>query len=123
MSPAPDGQHDGMHATGLSWSVAASPRFGRGFGAILLLVALAAVAGAAETLPFLHPLFASHAVLQRGKAVPIWGWTKPGETVTVSMEGKTASATAGADGKWLAKFGPFTAGGPFTLTVAGAQTV
>ena len=73
--------------------------------------------------PFLHSLFSDNTVLQRDMQAPIWGWTKPGETVTVSMEGKTATATAGADGKWLAKLGPFSAGGPFTLTVAGAQTV
>ena len=73
--------------------------------------------------PFLHSLFSENTVLQRDMPVPVWGWTKPGETVTVSMEGKTASATAGADGKWLAKIGPFSAGGPFTLTVAGPQTV
>ena len=73
--------------------------------------------------PFLHSLFSENTVLQRDMPVPVWGWTKPGETVTVSLEGKTASATAGADGKWLAKIGPFSAGGPFTMTVAGSQTV
>ncbi len=69
--------------------------------------------------PFLHPLFTDNMVLQRGMADPIWGWTTPGQTVTVSMNGEKATATAGADGKWTAKIGPFQAGGPYTLTVEG----
>ncbi|HEX2949385.1 MAG TPA: sialate O-acetylesterase [Armatimonadota bacterium] len=73
--------------------------------------------------PFLHPLFCDNMVLQRDLADPIWGWTEAGKVVTVAMNGKTAKATADADGKWMAKIGPFKAGGPFTLTVSGSQTV
>ncbi len=73
--------------------------------------------------PFLHPLFTDNMVLQRGMADPVWGWAAPGESVSVSFHGKTAIAVAGRDGKWTAKVGPFAAGGPYTLTVAGAQTV
>ena len=67
--------------------------------------------------PFLHPLFTDNMVLQRGMADPIWGWTTPGGRVFVRMNGKTAEAVAGPDGKWAAKIGPFPAGGPYTLTV------
>ncbi|MDH3528104.1 MAG: sialate O-acetylesterase, partial [Acidobacteriota bacterium] len=34
-------------------------------------------------------LFSDHAVLQRGKQLPVWGWTDPGESVTVSIAGQT----------------------------------
>ena len=44
--------------------------------------------------PFLHPLFTDHMVFQRGIKAPVWGWTTPGKKVTVSMDGKSASATA-----------------------------
>src|SRR4051794_11436619 len=73
--------------------------------------------------PFLHPLFTDHMVLQRGVRFPVWGWAAPGSRVTVEFRGKTDTATADAQGKWLARLGPFDAGGPFTLTVGGAQTV
>ncbi len=76
---------------------------------------------AAAAKPFLHPLFTDHMVLQRGIKAPVWGWTQPGQKVTVGMHGKTASATAGPDGKWMAALGPFTAGGPYTLTVNGPE--
>ncbi|MEI8194633.1 MAG: sialate O-acetylesterase [Phycisphaerae bacterium] len=79
---------------------------------------------AAETTkPFLHPLFASNMVWQRDLAAPIWGWATPGSKVTVMMHGQTATATADASGKWMAKLGPFKAGGPYTLTVQGPQSV
>jgi sialate O-acetylesterase len=74
-------------------------------------------------LPFVHPLFADHAVLQRDIRIPVWGWTKPGERVTVTLGKKTATAIADASGRWEAKIGPFKAGGPYTLKVNGPETV
>ena len=47
--------------------------------------------------------FHDHAVLQRGMTVPVWGWSKPGTTVTVEFAGQKVSATAGKDGKWMAE--------------------
>ncbi|HEX8832604.1 MAG TPA: sialate O-acetylesterase, partial [Abditibacteriaceae bacterium] len=78
--------------------------------------------------PFLHPLFTSNMVLQRGIAAPVWGWAAPGQKVRVTLSGASArvtstTATAGADGKWMAKVGPYKAGGPYTLTVTGPQSV
>lgn len=53
--------------------------------------------------------FVDGAVLQREMAVPVWGWTAPGGTVTVQFAGQTKSATAGADGKWMVSLAPLTA--------------
>jgi sialate O-acetylesterase len=72
--------------------------------------------------PFVHPLFSDNMVLQRDIAAPVWGWTTPGQRVTVTMSGKTATALADTTGKWMTKIGPFAAGGPHTLTISGAQT-
>ncbi|HEX8889206.1 MAG TPA: sialate O-acetylesterase [Pyrinomonadaceae bacterium] len=73
--------------------------------------------------PFLHPLFTDDMVLQRRVKFPIWGWTSPGASVTVEFQGKSSTAVADAGGKWMARLGPFEAGGPFTLTVKGPQSV
>ena len=73
-------------------------------------------------LPFLCPLFASNMVLQRDRVVPIWGWTTSGAKVTVTAQGKTVTAKAGDDGKWIAKIGPLKAGGPYTITINGSQS-
>ncbi len=78
-------------------------------------------------LPFVHTLFTSHMVLQRDVAAPIWGWGAPGESISVVVADEkggnraTATAVAGADGKWMTKIGPFAAGGPLTLTIKGAK--
>lgn len=73
--------------------------------------------------PFLHPLFSDNMVLQREIRTPVWGWTTPGATVTVELDGATATCKAGSDGKWLAKLPPHKAGGPFILKVTGPETV
>src|SRR5258706_3517666 len=72
--------------------------------------------------PFLHPLFSDHAVLQRGMKVPVWGWTLPGEQVTVSFAGQTKKTKADADGKWMVRLDSMKASAnPQVLTVASAS--
>ncbi len=90
----------------------------------ILIVALTPRSEAQEAAkPFLHPLFTDHMVLQRGIKAPVWGWAQPGQKVTVKMDGRTATAVAGVDGKWMTALGPFTAGGPYTLSVSGPEKV
>jgi sialate O-acetylesterase len=78
-------------------------------GLMLLGFTLMGNASELDPKPLLHPLFTNHAVLQREVKVPVWGWTEPGSIVTVSFAGQKISATAGADGKWLAYFDPMPA--------------
>jgi len=63
----------------------------------------------ADEKPLLHPLFADNAVLQRDSKVPVWGWTQPGESVTVSFAGQKKKATAALDGKWMVYLDPMKA--------------
>ena len=70
-------------------------------------------------LPVLHPLFADHAVLQRDRSVPIWGWTEPGTEITVTLGEDTVPTVADAAGRWEASMPPRPAGGPLILTVSG----
>lgn len=64
-------------------------------------------------------LFSDHMVLQNGTSAPVWGTAAPGERVTVSIEGRSKSATAGADGKWTVRLLRLKSGGPFEMTIAG----
>jgi len=91
--------------------------------AALTLGGLTAAAHADEAKPFLHPLFTDGMVLQRGVSDPVWGWTTPGNPVNVRVNGQATRVIAGPDGKWVAHVGPFKAGGPYTLTVKGPQSV
>jgi len=66
-----------------------------------------------------------HMVLQRGKAVPIWGRAEPGRKVTVQFAGQAKSTNAKQDGTWLVRLDPLEASAePRKLTVrTAAKTV
>jgi Carbohydrate esterase, sialic acid-specific acetylesterase len=87
------------------------------------LLAAAALAVPARGDVRLPKIISDHMVLQRGAAVPVWGWADPDEEVTVSVAGQTKTAKAGADGKWSAKLDRLEAAGPHTLTVKGKNTL
>ena len=73
-------------------------------------------AGAEVRLP---NVLSSHAVLQRDAPIHIWGWSNPGETVTVRFHDQTRSASASNLGIWSLWLMPEHAGGPYTLTAQG----
>ena len=65
--------------------------------------------------------FADNMVLQRGRAVPVWGVADPGEEVTVSFAGQTKKTKAGADGKWRVALDPMDASAENrVMKIAGA---
>ncbi|WP_082546047.1 sialate O-acetylesterase [Rhodanobacter sp. Root627] len=78
------------------------------------------VAQAADK-PLLDPLFQDHAVVQRDRAIPVWGQASPGESLKIALDGKTVSSRAGADGHWQASLPALPAGGPYTLSVIAAD--
>ena len=71
----------------------------------------------------LPSLFSDNMVLQRDIAIPVRGWADPGERVTVSLCGKTASAKTGPDGNWKVTLGAMESGGPFEMTVSGKNAI
>lgn len=65
-------------------------------------------------------LFQSNMVLQRERPISIWGWADPGETVTVTFDGKEQSATAAVDRSWKVTFPALPAGDrPRTMVITG----
>ncbi len=82
----------------------------------LILTGLAAVASAEVKLA---SVFGDHMVLQRGVALPVWGWADPNEAVTVTLGDQTKTATAAADGKWSVCFDALQPGEPLQLQVKG----
>ena len=67
-------------------------------------------------------VFGDNMVLQRECPAPVWGWARPGERVTVEFKGRSRSAAAGADGKWMVKIEPLPASSaPETLRVIGSD--
>lgn len=88
--------------------------------AVLTIAALSAGSLLAAVKP--NPLFSDGAVLQRGQPVPVWGTANDGEKITVELAGQKLSTTA-QNGAWRVDLQPLTAGGPFTMTIAGENTV
>src|SRR5215471_16829137 len=62
-------------------------------------------------------------VIQSGMKVRIWGRANPGERVTVQINSHTSSANADQQGHWQTFIGPLNAGGPFSLTIKGNNTL
>ncbi|MDE2125727.1 MAG: sialate O-acetylesterase [Armatimonadetes bacterium] len=93
--------------------------------------AVAVVAALGSMLPSacradirLPALLSDNMVLQRNTRVTLWGTASPGEPVAVSASwGPTAHAVAGSDGGWLVRIPTTRAGGPYTITFRGDNTV
>ncbi|MBQ3754394.1 MAG: sialate O-acetylesterase [Prevotella sp.] len=62
-------------------------------------------------------LFQNGMILQRGKAIPVWGKADAGEAVTVTLNKKKVATVADADGRWRVDLPQMKAGGPYTLEV------
>ncbi len=62
-------------------------------------------------------LFQNGMVLQRGKAIPVWGKADAGEAVTVTLNKKKVATVADTDGRWRVNLPQMKAGGPYTLEV------
>jgi sialate O-acetylesterase len=90
-------------------------------GCVVLLFLLAFGSAAAKVR--LPALVGDHMVLQRNTVLTIWGWAEKGEKVTVSFLDQKKQTKADASGKWLVKLNPVPAGGPYSLTIAGSNTI
>ncbi len=94
---------------------------GAELNATVLAAALRPTALGQHLLPadlWLPRVFSDHMVLQRETPLPVWGRATPGTTVTASIADKTASSTAGEDGKFRLDLPALPAGGPHELKVA-----
>ena len=85
-----------------------------------ILVALWATAAWAAVVP--AALFSDNAVLQQGIPAPVWGFADNGEKVTVRFQDQELSTVA-KDGKWMVRLAPLKAGGPFSMTITGSNTI
>ncbi|WP_053975936.1 sialate O-acetylesterase [Mangrovimonas xylaniphaga] len=68
-------------------------------------------------------LFADDMVLQRNKPIPVWGWADANEKIEVSFNGQKVKTKANKDGKWSLELKAEKAGGPFTMTIKGKNTI
>jgi sialate O-acetylesterase len=62
-------------------------------------------------------------VLQRDIPLRIWGFSGPGEKVTVKFDGESATGTADEKGRWVVQLSPKKAGGPYTMDINGINHI
>ena len=62
-------------------------------------------------------------VLQRGAEIHVWGWAEPGESIAVSLAGKSQQTTTANDSRWSVSLPALPAGGPFVLEVRGTKVI
>jgi len=87
----------------------------------LFFLLMLSVAGMAEvTLPL---FFNNNMVLQQGITIPVWGWAKPGEKVTVTLDKNVVSTRTAKTGKWRVNLPKMNYGGPYVLTIKGKNLV
>lgn len=87
--------------------------------AIGLSCLIATCAAQAVELP---RIFADGMVLQRGRAIPVWGQAKPGARVAVEFAGRSATTTANARGAWRVELPAQPAGGPHVMRIDDGST-
>jgi sialate O-acetylesterase len=86
-----------------------------------LLLLLCALPLAADVR--LPSVFADGMVLQRDRPCPVWGRADAGEPITVTFRDQQVQTAADALGRWQIALRPTSAGGPFTIEIAGKNAI
>lgn len=70
-------------------------------------------------------VLSSNMVLQQRSQVNLWGWCEPGEkiAITASWNNKEDSVKGTRDGNWKLSLPTPAAGGPYTITIKGQNTL
>ena len=90
---------------------------------LALSTALAAMTSSVVADVRLPGVFTDHMVFQQGIKVPVWGWAKNGERVTIEF-GSQRVSTVAIDGKWRVDLKPLVASSTAdSLKVTGLNKV
>ncbi|WP_373928409.1 sialate O-acetylesterase [Sphingomonas aerolata] len=85
---------------------------------LVITALLASSASAALAAPRLDGVLTDHAVIQRGQPIALTGEAAAGETVMITLAGRSVTAKADRAGRFAAELPALDAGGPYDLTIA-----
>jgi len=73
----------------------------------------------------LPDILSGNMVLQQQSSTRLWGWCEPGEKIriTTSWDNRTDSVTGTRDARWQLSIPTPAAGGPYTITLKGWNTI
>ncbi|MEI8310219.1 MAG: sialate O-acetylesterase [Verrucomicrobiota bacterium] len=94
----------------------------RGLVVLWLAAVLVVSLPAAQAQLRFFSSFGTGAVLQREMPVPVWGWAKPGDLVTVAFAGQTVAGRASDDGRWKVILDPLVTNATGTSLVATSSS-
>ncbi len=87
---------------------------------VLFLLIMSVLTHASIKMPL---LFSDGMVLQRNKAIPIWGFADPNEKIEVHFNRQIVKTQADKNGKWILNLNAEKAGGPFELIIIGKNKI
>jgi sialate O-acetylesterase len=90
----------------------------------ILLFSLLAITGARADIR-LPNIVSSNMVLQQNSSMKLWGWGNTPEkvVVTTSWDNRKDSTKVDGNGKWQVNIQTPAAGGPYTITIKGTNTI
>lgn len=62
-------------------------------------------------------IFSDNMVLQRNEPINIWGWSDPGDKISVDFNKSSKEMMADKDGAWKVSFESLPAGGPYSISI------
>jgi len=88
-----------------------------------LLIALLVLGVRARADVRLPAVLASHMVLQQNTLVNFWGWSEPGEKISIKVPWDTTTyhAIGSGNAQWSVQLHTPAAGGPFRMTITGSN--
>ncbi len=87
---------------------------------VVLFLTFSVFSNAQVILP---KIFSDNMVLQRNSPIPVWGWSRANEKVTVQFHNQKRITKADQSGKWMVRLDKETAGGPYQLIVKANNTI
>lgn len=72
---------------------------------------------------WLPKIFSNHMILQQNQENPIWGQGTPGSNILVSINGENVFTKVAPDSSWKVMLPPIKAGGPYSMLVAGKDSL
>jgi len=92
--------------------------------ALIQVVAFVLIQGTRANIS-LPEIFSDNMVLQQKAEVPLWGWAKTGETITIKADwlDKEIIVKVGSQGTWRTTLKTPAAGGPFTILLKGYNEI
>jgi sialate O-acetylesterase len=90
---------------------------------LLIISSIVSVSYSLNAQVRLPKFFGDNMVLQRNGSIPMWGWAKPNEKITVQFNKQIKNTKADKVGKWMVKLDAENAGGPYVLNIKGKNSL